>query len=146
MFSKPNLTFCSIKQSSKQFFIRHTALRSFGSSIIGNNPGFGNYNPDKLILEAVKLKMRPSLRTRPWIAAISSFFTFASQKMCTEHGPNNYKAVLRIRIRRIHIFLGLPDPDPYGSGSFYHHVKIVGKTLFPAILYCFWLFNLWKIM
>ncbi len=25
-------------------------------------------------------------------------------------------AVLRIRIRRIHMFLGLPDPDPLGRG------------------------------
>ncbi len=32
-----------------------------------------------------------------------------------------------LRIRRIHMFLGLPDPDPlvqrYGSGSFYHQAK-----------------------
>jgi hypothetical protein len=31
-----------------------------------------------------------------------------------------------------------PDPDPfsemYGSGSFYHHAKIVRKTLIPTIL------------
>jgi len=43
--------------------------------------------------------------------------------------------VLRIRIRRIHMFLGLSDPDPLvrasesgaGSGSFYHQAKIVPK-------------------
>jgi hypothetical protein len=27
-----------------------------------------------------------------------------------------HKAVLRIRIHRIHMFLGLPDPDPLVSG------------------------------
>ncbi len=47
---------------------------------------------------------------------------------------------IRIRIHRIHMFLGLPDPDPLerygssGSGSFYHHAKIVRKTLIPTIL------------
>jgi hypothetical protein len=47
------------------------------------------------------------------------------------------EAVLRIRI---HMFLGLPDPDPLvtrygsGSGSFYHHAIIVRKTLIPTIL------------
>ncbi len=68
------------------------------------------------------------------------------------------KVVLRIRIRRIHMFLGLPNPDSlvrtsvadqpdphvfgppgstsqrYGSGSFCHHAKIVRKTLIPTIL------------
>ncbi len=38
-----------------------------------------------------------------------------------------FNAVLRIRIRRIHMFLGLADPDLlsqiYGSGSFYHQSK-----------------------
>jgi hypothetical protein len=48
--------------------------------------------------------------------------------------------VLRIRIHRIHMFLGLPDSDTSqrygsgsgscsGSGSFYHHAKMVRKTL-----------------
>jgi hypothetical protein len=50
--------------------------------------------------------------------------------------------MLRIRIRRIRMFLGLLDPDPdplirgtyrYGSGSFYHHAKIVRKTLIPTV-------------
>ncbi len=47
--------------------------------------------------------------------------------------------VLRIRI---HMFLGLPDPDPLVRGMnpdpapdpFYHHAKIVRKTLIPTIL------------
>ncbi len=49
-------------------------------------------------------------------------------------------SVLRIwiRVRRIRMFLGLPDPDPcsqrYGSGSFYHQSKIVWKTLIPTPL------------
>ncbi len=59
--------------------------------------------------------------------------------------------VFRIRIHRIHMFLGLPDPDPpdphvfgppgsgstsqrYGSGSFYHQAKIVRKPLIPTVL------------
>ncbi len=48
---------------------------------------------------------------------------------------------LLIRIRRICMFLGLPDPDPdplvqgtYGSGSFYHEAKIVRKTWIPTAL------------
>jgi hypothetical protein len=54
-------------------------------------------------------------------------------------------AVLRIRIHRIHMFFGLPDSDTSqryrsgsgscsGSGSFYHHAKMVRKTLIPTIL------------
>ncbi len=58
-----------------------------------------------------------------------------------------------------------PDPDPpdprvfgppgsgsgstsqrYGSGSFYHHAKIVRKTLIPPILWLFLNFYLWKMM
>jgi hypothetical protein len=66
---------------------------------------------------------------------------------------SEYSAVFRIRIRiririhRIHMFLDLldPDPDPLvrgldpgsGSGSFYHHAKIVRKTLIPTILWLF---------
>ncbi len=51
--------------------------------------------------------------------------------------------VLRIRIHRIHMFLGLPDPlvrGTYGSGfgsgsgSFCHHAKIVRKTFIHTIL------------
>jgi hypothetical protein len=58
-----------------------------------------------------------------------------------------HKPVLRIRIRiRIRMFLGPPDPDPLVRGmdpdpnpaldpeSFYHHAKIVRKTLIPTIL------------
>jgi hypothetical protein len=49
---------------------------------------------------------------------------------------------IRILIHRIHMFLGLqdPDPDPLVRGmdpvpdSFYHHAKIVRKTLIPTIL------------
>ncbi len=59
----------------------------------------------------------------------------------------------------------VPDPDPkppdprvfwppgsestrqrYGSGSFYHHAKIIRKTLNPTILWLFLTFYLWKIM
>jgi hypothetical protein len=50
-------------------------------------------------------------------------------------------SVLRIRIRRIHMFLGLLNPDllvrdryESGSGSFYHQAKIVRKTLIPTVL------------
>ncbi len=56
-----------------------------------------------------------------------------------------------------------PNPDPpdphvfgppgsgsisqrYGSGSFYHHAKIVRKTLIPTILWLFLNFYLWKMM
>jgi hypothetical protein len=48
-----------------------------------------------------------------------------------------------IRIHRIHMFLGLPDPDPgstsqsYESGSFYHQAKTVRKTLIPTVLWLF---------
>jgi hypothetical protein len=52
--------------------------------------------------------------------------------------------VLRIRIRRIRMFLGLLDPDPLarstdpdpapGFGSFYHLAKIVRKTLILTVL------------
>jgi hypothetical protein len=54
----------------------------------------------------------------------------------------DFQAVFRIRIHRIHMFLGLPDPDPSvrgmdpdpGSGSFYHQAKKVRKTLIPTAL------------
>jgi hypothetical protein len=70
---------------------------------------------------------------------------------------------LRIRIRDSSV----PDPDPpdthvfgppgfgstsqrygsgAGSGSFYHHAKIVRKTLIPTILWLFLTFYLWKMM
>jgi hypothetical protein len=45
-----------------------------------------------------------------------------------------------------------PDPpDPHvfgspGSGSFYHHAKIVRIPLIPTILWLFLTFNLWKMM
>ncbi len=54
------------------------------------------------------------------------------------------KAVLRIRIRiyRIHMFW----PPGSGSGSFYHHAKIVTKTLIPTILWLFLTFYLLKMM
>jgi len=47
---------------------------------------------------------------------------------------------IRIWIRRIHLFLGLPDPHPdpisqrYVSGAFYQ-AKIVRKTLIPTVLW-----------
>ncbi len=47
---------------------------------------------------------------------------------------------IRIRIHRIHMFLGHPDPlvrgmDPDPDPSIiYHHAKIVRKTLIPTIL------------
>jgi hypothetical protein len=46
---------------------------------------------------------------------------------------------LPVPVLRIHMFLGLLDPDPlvkrYGSGSgfFYHQAKIVRKTLIPTV-------------
>jgi hypothetical protein len=30
--------------------------------------------------------------------------------------PTHHQAVFRIRIHRIHMFLGLPDPDPFVRG------------------------------
>ncbi len=58
--------------------------------------------------------------------------------------------IAALRIRRIHMFLGLLDPDPYifgpsgsgsisrrygfGSGSFYNQAKIVRTTLIPTVL------------
>ncbi len=47
--------------------------------------------------------------------------------------------MLRILIRRIHMFLGLGSEygslcQRYGSGSFYHQAKIVRKTLIPTVL------------
>jgi hypothetical protein len=53
------------------------------------------------------------------------------------YGQGELLAVFRIRI---HIFLGLPDPDPLvrgmdqGAESFYHQEKIVRKTLIPTVL------------
>ncbi len=48
------------------------------------------------------------------------------------------KSVLRIRIRRIRMFLGPLDPDPLvrgtDPGAFYHQAKIVRKTLVPTVL------------
>ncbi len=50
-------------------------------------------------------------------------------------------AVFRIRIRRIHMFLGLTDPNPgsiskrYGSGFYNQAKKVpVRKTLIPTVL------------
>ncbi len=61
-------------------------------------------------------------------------------------------------------FSSVPDPDPHvfgppgsvsvstsqrygsGSGSFYHHAKIVRKTLIPSVLWLFLTFYLWKMM
>jgi hypothetical protein len=58
--------------------------------------------------------------------------------------------------------VSVPDPDTHGfgtsgsgstnkrygagSGSFYHHAKIVIKTLIPTILWLFLTFYLWKMM
>jgi hypothetical protein len=59
---------------------------------------------------------------------------------------SNCLAVLRIRTRRIRMFLGLQDPDPdpivrtqrygsgSGSGSFYHQAKIVRNAFIPNVL------------
>ncbi len=49
--------------------------------------------------------------------------------------------MFRIRIHRIHMFLGPMDPDPLvtrcgsGSGSFCHKAKIVRETLISTILW-----------
>jgi hypothetical protein len=51
------------------------------------------------------------------------------------------RPVLRIRIRRIFMFLGLLDPDPLVRGTdpdpFYHQEKIARKTLIPTFLTSF---------
>jgi hypothetical protein len=45
-----------------------------------------------------------------------------------------------LRIRRIHMFLGLPGSESgsigqrHGSGSCYHQAKMVRKTLIPTVL------------
>jgi hypothetical protein len=48
-----------------------------------------------------------------------------------------YVAVLRIQIRRIHMFLGLLDPDPLVKRIriLYHQAKIVTKTLNHTVLW-----------
>ncbi len=66
----------------------------------------------------------------------SEFVHKGTHSLMTE-GNCSY-TMLRIRIRRIHTFLGLPDPDPLergtdGSGYFYHKAKIVRKTLIPTL-------------
>ena len=43
-------------------------------------------------------------------------------------------ALTLLRIRRIHMFLGHPDPL-VRSGSFYYQAKIVRKTLIPTVLW-----------
>jgi hypothetical protein len=55
---------------------------------------------------------------------------------------HHFIPMFRIQIHRIHMFLGLPDPDPdplfrgmdAGFGSFYHQAKIVRKSLIPTVL------------
>jgi hypothetical protein len=68
------------------------------------------------------------------VVAVLSLYSWAA--VLAAYRLISHQAVLRIRIRihRIHMFLGLPDPDPLfrgtygsGSGSFYHHAKIVRK-------------------
>jgi hypothetical protein len=55
--------------------------------------------------------------------------------------------MLRIRIRRILMFLGLPAYVSR-SGSFYHQAKIVRKILITTVLFdgVFITFPLWKMM
>jgi hypothetical protein len=56
-----------------------------------------------------------------------------------EDSGKDKKPVLRIRIRRINMFVGPPGSGSIsqrygsGSGSFYHQTKIVGKTLIPTV-------------
>ncbi len=38
------------------------------------------------------------------------------QKLATNSPAAAWQAVFRIRIHRIHMFLGLPDPDPLSRG------------------------------
>jgi hypothetical protein len=51
----------------------------------------------------------------------------------------SFPLVLRIRIHQIHMFLGLPDPDPLVRGMdpdtdpVYHQAKIVRKTFIPTV-------------
>jgi hypothetical protein len=80
------------------------------------------------------------------IAAIAAAMKHAATPEFKAYQATSYiciflQSVLRIRIRRIHIFLGLPDPDPLvrcgsGPGSFYHQGKIARKTLMIDS-YCF---------
>jgi hypothetical protein len=96
-----------------------------------------------------------------WPRATTRHANSACAPPCPASSPG--KPVLRIRIRRIRMFLGLLDPDPdslvrgtdpdpavfgpprsgsisqrYSSGSdsgfFYHQAKTVRKTLIPFIL------------
>jgi hypothetical protein len=83
-----------------------------------------------------------------WGDFCRNLLTFVSQIIMS-------KAVFRIRIRihRIHMFVDLPDPDPYPLvrsmvrillSSFYHQAKIIRKTLIPTVCDFFWTFYLRK--
>jgi len=84
----------------------------------------------------------------------SSFVKNSSKR----HSPRLLRFLAKITIE-----CSVPDPDPpdphvfgppgsgstsqrYGSGSFYHHAKIVRKTLIPSILWLFLTFYLRKMM
>ena len=64
---------------------------------------------------------------------------FEEPRWAPEYKNDVLTAVLRIRIRRVHMFLGLPDPNP---GPLVrdldpdpdHQAKIVRKTLIPTVL------------
>jgi hypothetical protein len=73
----------------------------------------------------------------------------------------DFQAVFRIRIYLIHMFLGLPDPDPLVRGMDPYpaldpdpsimplsSIKIVKKTLISTVLFCdfFWTYYLFKMM
>jgi hypothetical protein len=55
-------------------------------------------------------KFLPSLRYR--YTAATGYETFSGYQVPVP----NFQAVSRIRIHRIHMFLGLPDPDPLVKG------------------------------
>jgi hypothetical protein len=77
------------------------------------------------------------------IAAIAAAMKHAATPEFKAYQATSYirillRSLLRIPIRRIHMFLGLPDPDPrygigIGSGSFCQ-AKIVRKTLIATVL------------
>jgi hypothetical protein len=85
--------------------------------------------------------MVPGQRTtkrRVKAAAAISEVIFAARNFLITENECLYYAVLRIRIRQIHMFLGMdPDPNPLVRGADPdpdHQAKIVRKILIPSVL------------